>query len=39
MIARVRTLATGPVDDTADIDALRLMVLELCDEIERLRAQ
>lgn len=33
-----RTLATGPVDDSADIDALRLVVLELCDEVERLRA-
>lgn len=36
---RARILATGPVDDSAGIDALRLVVLELCDEVEKLRAR
>ncbi|MGK0715150.1 hypothetical protein ACR5KS_03645 [Leucobacter sp. W1153] len=38
-LAHARTLATGPVDDSADIDALRLVVLELCDEVEKLRGE
>lgn len=33
-----RTLASHPVEDSDDADRLRLLVFELCDEIESMRA-